>query len=118
MSKINEAPYSQVAVWPGVILNEEDIENFEEQFLNKLKTRVKFFETITTKPDVNKQGEIVPDTGGRQDVFFGVHEEDIMGFAVARLGFGIRWIEDILNNEEARGRSSIYPERVKQYRTW
>lgn len=103
--------FSQVCVWPGTIVGEEHIEEFEKFMFNEFKSRIQYLEEIKTKPDIGD-----PNTGGRNDVFFAVHDEDVGKFAVPRLIAGIRWIEDVLDNQTAKNR--IYPSRVKQYRTW
>ncbi len=46
--------------------------------------------------------------GGRRDVLFGIHPEDVNPFAIQRLEFGISWWEDALDNE-----SSLIPSAVK-----
>lgn len=118
-----EKPYTQVCVWPACYVFEDGmtekqikskIVDFEEFMLKNLKARVKFLEQITTTPD----GYLAPDSGGRIDIFFGVHSEDIPRFAILRLEYEMRWIEDVLDNEIRRGADSIYPARVKGYRTW
>lgn len=112
-----EAPFTQVVVWPGTLLAPEEVAEFEEWMLSELKTRVKFLETIVTGPDI-EDGHPDEGTGGRSDVFFAVHTDDIGHFAVLRFQFGMRWIEDVLGNELMQGRVSIYPARVRDYRTW
>ena len=109
--------FSQVCVWPGIIIADNQIENFENYF-SKEGFRVQFLESIQTKPDRDESGIAVPETGGRHDAFFAVHNDDVMKFSVPRLGMGISWIEDVLDNEARETEHSIYPERVKEYRTW
>jgi hypothetical protein len=75
-------------------------------------------ETITTGPDRDENGNASFETGGRVDTIFAVHDDDVMKFAVPRLAMGIRWIEDVLDNEARETEHSIYPDRVKEYRTW
>jgi hypothetical protein len=106
--------FSQVCVWPGTTGCMEDPEGFTSYFKDELKTRVQLLEEIQTYPD---QGE--RDSGGRTDVFFAVHKDDVMKFALPRLQMGIRWIEDVLDNQEHHTPGySIYPDHVKEYRTW
>jgi hypothetical protein len=57
---------------------------------------VKYHTEVKTKPDIDENGEIVPGTGRRNDLFFYVHSDDISGFAVKRLQIGIRWWEDMI----------------------
>jgi len=107
--------FSQVCVWPATLVGENKIKEFEDFMLNEFQTRVQYLEEIETYPDTIN-GIIVEETGGRNDVFFAVHDEDLGKFSVPRLSVGIRWIEDVL----AKGnyRNIIYPERVFDYCTW
>jgi len=110
--------FEQVMVWHGTIVPKGKEKGFEEHCLKELGIRVKFIEVIKTGPDY-KDGYPVEDTGGRTDCFFYIHSEDISKFAVARFKMGHecpRWIEDVLDNEK-KG-YSLYPERVKEMRTW
>ena len=104
--------FTQVCVWPGTIIKEDEIKDFEKWMLSKLKTRVQYLETIETLPNSKNDTE----TGGRHDVFFAVHEEDINKFAVPRLSLGIRWIEDVLSKTNYKNK--IYPKRIKEYQSW
>ncbi len=107
--------YSQVCVWPGTLIESDKIQEFEEFMLKEFNTRIQYLETIVTYPD-KKGGEVIEGTGGRHDVFFAVHDEDIANFSVPRLIAGIRWIEDVLSKHNYK--CKIYPERVRQYKTW
>lgn len=122
--KLNDG-FSQVCVWQAcIVVNDEDtnksdqekIEAFEQLMLHHFKTRVQYLEEIETGPDIDSQGNIVEGTGGRNDLFFAVHHEDIGKFAVPRLAVGIRWIEDVLAIQNYRQR--IYPNRIFKYVTW
>jgi hypothetical protein len=111
--------FSQVCVWPGTLVGADQVEVFEkfiaENFNN---TRVQYLEEVKTFPDLLENGLYDIDSGGRNDVFFAVHSEDVGKFAVPRMSYGIRWIEDVLDNEARRGPNRIYPDRVTWYRTW
>lgn len=107
--------YKQVCVWPGTIVNPDQIEEFEKFMLDQFNTRVQFLETIVTYPD-KKDGKDVEGTGGRHDVFFAVHIDDVGKFALPRLRAEIRWVEDVLAHGNYR--NPIYPERVFEYKTW
>ena len=109
--------YKQVCVWPGMSVSEDERHDFESYFL-KQGFKLLFMETITTGPDRDENGNVYPETGGRVDTIFAVHNDDVMKFSIPRLGMGIRWIEDVLDNEARETEHSIYPERVKEYRTW
>ena len=109
--------YTQVCVWPGTIIKPAEVKQFEA-FFEENGFRVQFLESITTSPDLDEEGEPVVDTGGRTDVFFTIHNDDVMKFAIPRLQMGIRWIEDVLDNESHAQDHSIYPSHVKEYRAW
>ena len=110
----NKSKFSQVCVWPGTVVGAEKVKDFEQFIKKEFGVRVKYIEEILTSPDV-RNGFPVEGTGGRNDLFFKVHSDDIMKFAIPRLQVGIRWVEDVLDNE---GGMSLYPERVVNYRTW
>jgi hypothetical protein len=107
--------FNQVCVWPGTLVGKEKVKEFEEFLKESLGARTQYLEEFETLPDtVDYSGE----TGGRNDVLFAVHKEDVSKFALARLQFGMRWIEDVLDNAERSGELSIYPPHIKDYRTW
>lgn len=103
--------FNQLCVWEGTLVGKEEIKSFEKFFKDEMGTRVKYVEEIETLPT---PGE--PNTGGRNDVFFYVHDDDIMKFSIPRLSLGIRWWEDVLGN----GNGELYPEIVlaKYPKTW
>ncbi len=88
--------YKQLCVWPGTVLGDSTPADLEKFFLEELNTRVKYHTEVKTLPDLDESGNAVPETGGRTDLFFYVHSEDIGHFAVPRLGMGIRWWEDVV----------------------
>lgn len=102
--------FTTVCVWPGTTITEEEIPEMEQFFLVELGTRVQYLETIETNSDLD-EGNPVPGTGGRSDVFLAIHNNDVAKFAIPRLQFGIRWVEDVYFNRQGH----LYPERVKQY---
>ena len=108
---IRKEEFTQVCIFTGLIV--EDPKEFEEQVLQRFGTRIQYLETITTKPDLDD-----PLTGGRLDVFFAVHKDDILKFAIPRLELGIRWIEDSLSELNNYSKNPIYPSRVFEYKTW
>lgn len=115
--------FTQVVVWPGTIVLPEQIDMFIGWLSYVFHTRVQYLESIITKPDFGDSG---PNAGGREDVIFAVHQDDIRGFAIQRLDAGMHWVEDVLDNEHRRNIEqgiadpfySIYPDHVKEYRTW
>ena len=107
--------YTQVCVFPGLLVDENKIqEDFIDQFKEVFDTRVQYLETILTKPDLDDP----ENTGGRSDVFFAVHQDDIGKFAVRRLQYGIRWIEDAMSNVNGYHLNPLYPEYVEGYKSW
>lgn len=106
--EVKENPFTQLCVWPGTLVGKEKIEEFT-QFMsdNFYGTRIKYVEEVKTLPDV-VNGKVVPDTGGRNDVFFYVHTDDLSKFSITRLAYGIRWWEDVLGN----GGGNIYPDSI------
>ena len=106
--------YTQVCVFPGLLVDQDKIQEFTDQIKEVFDTRVQYLETILTKPDVDDP----ENTGGRSDVFFAVHQDDIEKFAVRRLQYGIRWIEDILSNVNGYHLNPLYPEYVEGYKSW
>lgn len=112
--------FNQLCVWQGTVLETEDGKITFEQFEDWVSenfggVRIKMMEEVKTLPDMNN-GVPIPETGGRNDLFFYVHDEDIQKFALARLQAGIRWWEDVLGN----GQGNLYPKEIlKKYpKTW
>jgi hypothetical protein len=107
--------YSQVCVWPGTLVGPDKIADFENFMLEEFKARVQYLEEINTYPDL-KDGKIVDGTGGRTDLFFSVHQDDIGHFAIPRLQMGIRWFEDSV--ARCNGGNQLYPTYVMDYYSW
>ena len=84
----------------------------EEFFKDEMGVRVKFENQVKTLPDTPECTE----TGGRNDLFFYIHDDDIGKFAVPRLSMGIKWWEDVLGN----GQGKLYPTEIleKYPKTW
>lgn len=101
--------YTQLCVIHGVIVGPENINDFEKLILDKFGCRAKYECEVKTLP--GQGGE-----GGRNDLFFYVHSDDIGKFAVPRLSAGIRWWEDVLLN----GNGELYTEEflAKYPSTW
>ena len=87
---------TQLCVWPGTVLGDSTPQDLEKFFLDEMKTRVKYHTEVTTLPDLDKDGNPDPETGGRNDLFFYVHSDDVANFAIPRLQMGIRWWEDVV----------------------
>lgn len=112
--------FSQLCVWPAVMLveegqeisREEAVKAFESFMKDEFGVRIKFDTEVKTLPDVI-EGREVEGTGGRNDLLFYVHDEDISMFAVPRLKAGIRWWEDVVKyNDNAH----LYTEEFRKTR--
>ena len=107
--------FDQVCVWASTVVGADKVKEFEKFMLDEYKIRVEYMEEILTAPDM-VDGKIDESTGGRNDVFFKIHSDDILKFSVPRLSMDppVRWIEDVLSN----GGGALYPERVEEMKTW
>lgn len=103
-----ENKYKQLCVWEGVILGNNSSKDFERIF-EEHGFRVKFEALVTTQPDLNNKGNPVPGTGGRSDILFYIHDDDIAKFSIKRLAFGIRWWEDVVGYGK---QSYLYPKKI------
>ena len=112
---MNQQPFSQVVVWPGVIIGPDKIDEFVAFCADAFAgARVQYIREVYTKPDLNEFGRDEPGTGGRCDVLFGIHEDDIGKFSVARLGYEMRWLDDVYGN----GGGHLYPADVRELLCW
>lgn len=99
-----ENKFTQLCVWPSVTLSDNktgaptksNIAELVKFFKEDLNARIKFDCEVKTLPDLDKYGDPIPETGGRSDLFFYVHSDDISHFAMPRLKMGIRWWEDVI----------------------
>ncbi len=102
--------FNQLCVWPGTVVGQENIEDFESFFLKEMEVRVKYSEEVKTNPE---PGETLEQSGGRNDLFFFVHDEDVAKFAIPRLQMGIRWWEDVVSYN--RGSYLYTKETLEKY---
>ena len=91
--------FHQVVVWPHTLLD-GDIEGFTK-FIHETFDGTRISDLIEYK--VNDE---------RTDVVFRIHAADIPKFAVPRLQYGMRWLEDVMNN------NSEYRPPEGYERTW
>jgi hypothetical protein len=103
--------FNQVCVWEGTVVGADEVKTFEDWVQSEFGVRAKYSEEVLTLPTPGEEG-----TGGRSDLFFRVHDEDVMKFAVPRLMVGIKWWEDVLGN----GNEELYPQEIleKYPKTW
>jgi len=92
-----ENKFNQLCVWMGCVLGDNSVEDLVNFFQLQLDTRIQFAEEVVTNPDVDSYGNPIPDTGGRHDLLFYVHDDDISSFAIKRFNMGIRWWEDVVS---------------------
>ena len=99
--------FKQVCVWEATILGPERIDEFVRWGMDTFGVRFHFLEEVKTLPDENGPG-------GRNDLIFAIHNEDVGKFAIPRLSYGIRWIDDVFLN----GHGRLYPSHFKNYLSW
>ena len=92
MSKFN-----QLCVWPGTVMDESTPQDLVDFFQENFNTRIQFEQEVITNPDLDGSGYPIEGTGGRHDLFFYVHDDDVAVFAIPRLTMGIRWWEDVVS---------------------
>ena len=104
--------FNQLCVLQGCLMLEGGAKELESFFKDEMGVKVKFETEVKTLPD--KPG--CTETGGRNDIFFYIEDNDISKFAIPRLNMGIRWYEDVLGN----GGGKLYPTEVleKYEKTW
>ena len=103
--------FNQVCVWEGTVVGANEVGSFENWVQLEFGVRAKYSEEVLTLPTPGEEG-----TGGRNDLFFRIHDEDIQKFAVPRISIGVRWWEDVLGN----GNGELYPQAIleKYPKTW
>ena len=104
--------YNQLCVLQGTIMPDGGAKELETFFKDEMGVKVKFETEVKTLPDTPGCTE----TGGRNDVFFYIADDDIGKFAVPRLSMGVRWYEDVLGN----GNGKLYSKEFlnKYPKTW
>lgn len=109
-------------MWHGTTMGDSTPADFEQFILDELGARAQFIGVYETLPTPSE-----PDSGGRSDLVFAVHEDDIPKFAPRRFMYDMRWVDDVLDNEKIRMRdarrrgetaSSIYRPEVHALRSW
>ena len=96
--------FNQLVVWTSTIVGEDNIKEFEG-WLKDEGFKVKYATEYETLPDEDdNSGE----TGGRNDVLFYIHNDDIPKFSLWRLKRNMRWWEDYLDN----GSDKIVPQKI------
>ena len=101
--------FNQLCVIHGLALGAENVKEFEQIIETRTGCRVMFLMEVVTNPDLDENRNPVPNTGGRTDVLFYVHDDDMTKFAVPRLQLGIRWWEDVVKYND---NSHLYSKEV------
>lgn len=91
--------YQQICVLRGV---SDSLDDLSKLIPETFDVRVQMLDEFRTR--AGQGGE-----GGRRDVLFLIHADDISKFAVPRLEYGISWWEDYLANSK-----SIVPPSIKK----
>lgn len=100
MKENNE--YNQLCVWPGCVVGKVKKQNEFVAFMkDEFDVRVKYAEEFKTMPSNGEEG-------GRNELLFYIHDNDIQKFAIKRLMYGISWWEDAKRNYR-----TIYPYEIK-----
>ena len=109
---INGIEFNQLCVMEGTLMPEGGAKELESFFKDEMGVTVLFETEVKTLPDTPECTE----TGGRNDLFFYISDDDIGKFAVPRLSMGIKWWEDVLGN----GQGKLYPTEIleKYPKTW
>lgn len=83
--------FNQLCVWQGTVLGDSTVKDFTNFFKEKFNTRIQFCEEVITNGSVERN-----EKGGRHDILFYIHDDDISHFALSRFEIGIRWWEDVV----------------------
>ena len=98
--------FNQLCVWSGTVVGADRTKEFLNFIMSEFGCRAKYECEEKTLPDV-VNGKAIIGTGGRIDLFFYIHDDDISKFAIPRLAYGIRWWEDVIGN----GGDKIYSDK-------
>jgi hypothetical protein len=116
--------YNILALWPSIVVQKDDEDSVQEFMSNMgCKHPIKLVGCVETLPDWHERNDEEPTTGGRIDLAFYFHSEDIYRIAVRRLQHGIRWWEDVVANDIEHGLNkgmiyeeyTIYPEDFRAF---
>lgn len=97
--------FTQLCVWEGTTLGKGTHHDLARFILEELGAQIKFDSVQLTLPTPGD-----PESGGRSDIFFYMHSEDVGKCAMLRLQYGIRWWEDVISN----GGGYLYSEEFRE----
>ena len=99
-----------VCVWPGTLVGQEDVEVFNSTMSEQLGVKITYLEEVVTNPN---PGETLEESGGRNDVFFEMDEDDL---DEVTLPFMMMDIFPIMNVDEElmnkMNETKLYPQEV------
>lgn len=110
--KNQEKHFNQLCVWPATIVKEanQTPEDFKDIMKENFDVKVKYETELKTNPDYDEYNNPIEGTGGRNDLLFYVHDEDVDKFAIKRLQYGIKWWEDHIDPQN--GNRYLYDDEV------
>lgn len=102
--------YSQIVILPGCDFNLEKDKKYFYEFFKKYKFRKpKIIGVVETLPSKDINGNIIPGTGGRKDLFFYINEKDEHRFSSWKYLYSMQNWEDVFFNHE----EEIYPKKFR-----
>jgi len=113
-SLLPKSDKSVVIVWPALILREEEVPEALEMLQGIGAKEINYLGMVITKPDIDEEGNPIPETGGRTDHFFEVLDAET-SFWVNRLKLGIRLLSDAIWSVNGYDGNPIYPDWIKEY---
>ena len=84
--------FNQKVIWCGTVVGEDKVREFVAWIKDEFDCRAEYVCEYETLADLE------PGSGGRNDLMFAIHNDDVAKFAVPRLQFEMRWWEDCLDN--------------------
>ncbi len=117
--ELNEG-FKQVCMFLGIDCDFEDIEKeFCEFMLESFDIRTQYLELSVSKPTVQR-GKELENTGGRLDVVFAIHTDDIEKLAAIKMATNnqipLKWIEDVMNPNNSY--AETLSEHLNGYCSW
>ena len=107
--------FDAVAVWQGIHFETLTPAEIEDRIFELFNFRIQFLEYFWTNPDIDDDGGIVEDTGGRCDFIFAVDTDTMPTFMVRRvhlasIGAPVKWFDDAMHQNP-----HIYNKRLMGY---
>jgi len=99
----------QKCVIQGLLIKPDEAKGFEKWFEDEWGYRIEYVTQYKTLPDT-ENGYDVEGTGGRSDIIFYLHKDDVLKMVVERIRVfkgDIKWWEDHFDNNH-----NIIPEEI------